>query len=180
MPVMSALGRRRGFTLIELLVVIAIIGVLSTLAVVAVRRAQVLARESKAKGDLATARDAISLLLADTGKWPGGCKPDAVSNPEIDIFSAQAGLTQRPTAGTVDAGTGCAWTAKDVANWRGPYLYTKKDPWGHDYYFDPDYVPYQNCPSKTAGANEPVVESFGPNGVGVNAYDCDDIFLHLR
>ncbi len=169
---------RRGFTLIELLVVIAIIGVLSTLAVVAVKRAQVLARESRAKNDIAAARDAIALLLADTGKWPGGCKPDVISNPEINLMSAQVGLTQAPTVGTVD--TGCAWTAKDVAAWRGPYLYVKKDPWKHDYYFDPDYEPYQNCPSKTRGPQAPVVLSFGPNGAGVNAYDCDDIFLQLR
>jgi len=53
------------------------------------------------------------------------------------------------------------------------------DSWGNAYYFDPDYRAYENCESETVHPNAPAVFSFGPNKTGVNAYDCDDIFLEL-
>ena len=53
------------------------------------------------------------------------------------------------------------------------------DPWGQAYYFDHDYRAYENCESETVHPNAPAVFSFGPNKTGVNAYDCDDIFLEL-
>ncbi len=171
-------GPRRGFTIIEILVVVAIIGVLSTLAAMSSQRAKVLAQENKAKGDLKELRTAIDLLEQDTGRWPNGCAPWASANPEVDLYAAQAGLTQRPAVG--DQGTGCFWTDQTIAQWNGPYVSVTQDPWGHDYYFDPDYVPYQHCPSKTVQGEQVVVQSFGPNGAGINAYDCDDIFLPLK
>jgi type II secretory pathway pseudopilin PulG len=160
------------------MIVIGIIGVLATLAVISTVRARILARDAKAKGDVRQIVTAISLLQADTGKWPNGCPPYATANPEVNITAAQAGLLSAPTVG--DQGSGCFWTATDVANWKGPYIGIHSDPWNNPYWFDPDYVPYQNCPSKTARAQTVVVESFGPNKTGVNAYDCDDIFAELK
>ncbi len=171
-------SRSKGFTLIELLVVIAIIAVLSTLGVVSFVRARALAKESKAKGDLDGIRSAIYLLQADTGKWPNGCPPESSVNPEVRLDAAQAGLMQQPNVG--NQGDGCFWTAQDVANWKGPYVNFKNDPWGHPYWFDPDYDIYANCASKPHGPNTVVIESFGPNGGALNSYDCDDIFLRLR
>lgn len=58
------------------------------------------------------------------------------------------------------------------SNWYGPYMPTvSKDPWGRDYFFDPDY--------HIEGNKYSVVGSFGPNGIGPNVYDSDDIILHL-
>lgn len=169
---------RRGFTLVELLVVIAIIGILATIAVVAVNNAREKAKEVKAEGDLSQLRTAISLLEQDTGKWPDGCPAWQVKNPEVDLATSAAGIVAKPSVH--DYGGGCEWTTQDLANWNGPYMLATKDPWGNDYYFDPDYTPRQNCSSATTGAEGVFVLSFGPNGVGVNAYDCDDIYLKLR
>jgi prepilin-type N-terminal cleavage/methylation domain-containing protein len=167
-----------GFTLIELLVVIAIIGILSTISVVAFASARAKAKDAAAKADLKQMATAIQLLSQDTGKWPNGCPIESVANPEIYLTAAQAGIASAPAPG--DQGGGCIWEAADVAKWSGPYATNLNDPWGHDYYFDPDYVPYQNCGSKTAMPQAPAVVSFGPNGAGPNGYDCDDIFYELR
>jgi hypothetical protein len=44
-----------------------------------------------------------------------------------------------------------------------------KDPWGHNYFFDNDYT--------LDGVTKAVVGSYGPNGVGSNLYDEDDIVI---
>jgi len=170
--------RSRGFTLIELLVVIGIIAILSTLGIVSFVRARAASKEAKAREDLYQIRNAIALLQADTGKWVNGCPAEATANPEVVLSNAQAGLIQRPNVG--DQGSGCFWTAQDVASWKGPYVQFSNDPWGQPYWFDPDYNINENCPSKPNGPTTVVVESFGPNGVGVNSYDCDDIYLRLK
>ena len=167
-----------GFSLVELLVVIAIIGILSSLATVAVFQARDKAKLARAKGDVRQLVTAIQLLSADTGKWPNGCPVEAVSNPEINLTSAQAGIVATPTVG--NQGGGCTWTAGDIGRWGGPYMQIVEDPWGNNYYFDPDFTGYANCGSETTQAEAPVVLSFGPNGAGLNDYDCDDIWAVLR
>src|SRR3989338_3367165 len=69
----------KGFTLIELLVVIGIIAILSTLIMVVVNPAQLLAqaRDSQRLSDLAAVRNAISTYTA------------SVSSPELDGTGAQ-------------------------------------------------------------------------------------------
>lgn len=61
---------KRGFTLIELLVVIAIIGLLSTLAVVALGSARVKARDSKRLSDLRQVQTALELYYVDKSSYP--------------------------------------------------------------------------------------------------------------
>lgn len=61
---------KKGFTLIELLVVIAIIGLLSTLAVVALGSARVKARDSKRLSDLKQVQTALELYYTDKGIYP--------------------------------------------------------------------------------------------------------------
>lgn len=61
---------KKGFTLIELLVVIAIIGLLSTLAVVALGQARVKARDSKRLSDLKQMQTALELYYTDQGAYP--------------------------------------------------------------------------------------------------------------
>lgn len=61
---------KKGFTLIELLVVIAIIGVLSTIAFVALNRSREKAGVAKAQADTRQLALALELLFSDTGRWP--------------------------------------------------------------------------------------------------------------
>ena len=53
--------KQRGFTLIELLVVIAIIGLLSTLAVVALNNARMKSRDAKRVSDVKQIQTALEL-----------------------------------------------------------------------------------------------------------------------
>ncbi|MFA6423794.1 MAG: prepilin-type N-terminal cleavage/methylation domain-containing protein [Candidatus Magasanikbacteria bacterium] len=63
---------KKGFTLIELLIVIAIIGLLSTLAVVALGSARVKARDSKRLADLKQLQTALELYYTDQNAYPVG------------------------------------------------------------------------------------------------------------
>lgn len=169
--------KSRGYTLIELLVVIAIIGVLATFAVIAMNSARTKARETQALSDVDAITSAIMMMAEDTGKWPNGCPVEAVTNPEANINLEGAGLTERPLAH--DYGDGCIWTENDVAKWNGPYVRDVIDPWGNPYWFDPDYYPRQGC-GATNVQEQVVVLSYGPNGRGLNEYDCDDVYKVMR
>jgi len=61
---------KKGFTLIELLVVIAIIGLLSTLAVVALGSAREKARDSVRLSDLKQTQTALELFYTDNNAYP--------------------------------------------------------------------------------------------------------------
>jgi general secretion pathway protein G len=63
---------KKGFTLIELLIVVAIIGLLSTLAVVALGSARVKARDSKRLADLKQLQTALELYYTDQNSYPTG------------------------------------------------------------------------------------------------------------
>jgi len=60
----------RGFTLIELLVVIAIIGLLSTMAVVALNNARQKARDAKRVSDIKQIQTALELFFNDASSYP--------------------------------------------------------------------------------------------------------------
>lgn len=66
----SALSNKKGFTLIELLVVIAIIGLLSTLAVIALGSARTKARDAKRLSDLKQVQTALELYYTDKAVYP--------------------------------------------------------------------------------------------------------------
>lgn len=61
---------RKGFTLIELLVVIAIIGLLSTLAIVALNSARQKARDAKRAADSKQLQTALELYYNDKTSYP--------------------------------------------------------------------------------------------------------------
>lgn len=67
---LSTSSRQRGFTLIELLVVIAIIGLLSTLAVVALNSARAKSRDAKRIADVKQMQTALELYFNDAGSYP--------------------------------------------------------------------------------------------------------------
>jgi len=176
--------RENGFTLIEILVGIAIIGVLSSIVLGSVSTIREKAREAKVKSELKSVRSAIAMLKQDTGKWPNGCTAGATSNPEVPLDNPQAGIKEKPSAGTEDD---CTWTQDEVNNWDGPYMKVPVDPWGNSYWFDPDYRPgdnvdgAENCSGGTGAINNIIaVLSFGPNGIGNNKYDCDDIYREIK
>jgi len=62
--------KAKGFTLIELLVVIAIIGLLSTLAVVALNNARQKSRDAKRVSDVKQISTALELYFADNNAYP--------------------------------------------------------------------------------------------------------------
>jgi general secretion pathway protein G len=90
---------QKGFTLIELLVVIAIIGLLSTLAVVALNSARQKSRDSKRVADIKQVQTALELFYADQNGYPvasGVVLGDATDATEVLC-----------TSGFEDAATGC-------------------------------------------------------------------------
>ena len=62
--------KAKGFTLIELLVVIAIVGLLSTLAVVALNNARQKSRDAKRVSDIKQLSTALELFFADNNGYP--------------------------------------------------------------------------------------------------------------
>jgi len=151
-----------GFTLVELLVTISIIGILSVLAMAALSFARGQARIAKAKHDIDTIVTAVKSLEADTGEWPGHQDVDELtvsgSNEIWDLSVQLAGITD---------------TDGLFVRWNGPYMVNiPEDPWGNEYFWDSDY--------ELDGRDHVVIGSFGPNGVGQNLYDSDDIVKVLR
>ncbi len=88
---------KKGFTLIELLVVIAIIGLLSTLAVVALGSAREKARDSKRLSDLKQIQTALELYYTDNSVYPAVDPMQALGNGNYACLNASG-----------FAATGCA------------------------------------------------------------------------
>ena len=93
-------------------------------------------------------------------QWPGGLTAGAPGNPEVwDLSADTAGLVSN------DSGT--------FTRWNGPYIdAVTKDPWDSNYFFDPDY--------RIDGQDYAVVGSFGPNKVGPNVYEADNVYLIME
>jgi len=110
---------QQGFTLIELLVVIAIIGLLSTLAVVALNSARQRSRDAKRVADIRQIQTALELGFSEVSKYPnsGGnnvvlgdtakklCSTSGTSAEVIWADSSGAVVTNGGTTGTTCGGT---------------------------------------------------------------------------
>jgi general secretion pathway protein G len=150
--------KNKGFTLIEIIVVTLLIGILATLGSYAILKGVNNGRIKNAEAELEMLSAAVLQLAWDTGKWPNGAWRNAGGSVEMwDITYNRSGLLG--TDGSYD-------------HWKGPYFEGPLiDPWGNPYFFDPDY--------SIDGVMRPVVGSFGPNGMGPNMYDADDIYIRL-
>jgi len=150
---------KKGFTIIEILVVIGIIAFLATIVMGGSHYAKVYANQTKAESDVATIAKAIDTLALDTRQWPGhqtvyvACSGSCDNNEIANLFLPSSGLKS---------------TDGSFPNWNGPYMQVlTMDPWGNNYFMDTDY--------EIDGETKAVVGSYGPNGVGLNQYDGDDI-----
>ncbi len=164
---------KKGFTLIEVLVVIAIIGTLATITVASVKSAREKAKIAKAQSEIDTLYKTFSQLMIDTGEWPGHQTAEEINqgngNEIWDLSTPAAGLVA---------------TDGNYFGWQGPYLVSiPTDAWGNDYFFDTDYYINEDdepCAGGSSCQVVAVIGSFGPDGVGPNQYNTDDIIKVLR
>ncbi|TSC67719.1 MAG: Uncharacterized protein G01um101472_328 [Parcubacteria group bacterium Gr01-1014_72] len=166
---------RKGFSLIELLVVIGIIAILSSIVTAGFRLAKAKAQDVKARATLKSLQTAFTALGGDTGFWPGREAAAGAPDPQtIDLVRCGAANNEVQDLG--DPQAGLVATSGDYPGWNGPYISTvPPDPWGAKYFFDTDY----DIPPTGDNQFGAAIGSYGPNGVGNNLYDSDDIILLL-
>jgi len=141
------------------MIVVTIIGIATMIVWPSFIKSRQSVRMAIARNDLRILSGAVDQLALDSAKWPGGIPAGEVADPEVwDLNAGSAGIV------TSDG---------RFPNWRGPYMkQVPLDPWGSPYFFDPDYT--------ITGKLYVVVGSFGPNRVGRNQYDSDDVFVVIR
>jgi len=155
--------KKHGFTLVEIAVVTLIVGLLASMGTLAIMKSFQNSRIKQAETEVEMISMAILQLAWDTGRWPNGrIRTNGGSEEKWDLSEDDCGLLMND--GTYD-------------NWKGPYYDDAiKDPWKNNYFFDPDY---RHREKDGTMRDAIVVGSFGPNGIGQNLYDSDDIYVLL-
>ena len=88
-------SQSKGFTLIELLVVIAIIGLLSTLAVVALNSARQRSRDAKRVSDIRQIQTALELAFSETENYPlGDGSSTILGTDNYDVLCNNSGTAE--------------------------------------------------------------------------------------
>ena len=125
------------------MVVISIIGLLSSITLASLAAAREKAKQAKALAELHQIRNAIVMLENDTNFSPSyedltrnGCPTDDDPvNRKLPISPCVANCESYLN----DCVAGIQCTDGGFPNWKGPYMnIVPKDPWGTEYYFDPD------------------------------------------
>ena len=138
------------------MITVTIMGVVLGLAVPAVTRIQLRAKNMKAKADMEMIAAAVYKQLSDTGKWPGGIVKTAWGGYEYSLAHGYSGMASNPVVGSATLFGN---------NWRGPYLEKlPTDPWGTAYWFDPDYCIYR--PNGSLIRFTKAIVCWGPNRRG--------------
>jgi general secretion pathway protein G len=97
---------RRGFTLIELLVVIAIVGLLSTLAVVALNSARQRSRDAKRVADIRQIQTALELGYSETGNYPAAASAVTLgTGSQLVLCNTGSSAAWQATQGACGGGT---------------------------------------------------------------------------
>jgi general secretion pathway protein G len=164
--------KKDSFTLVELLVVLAIIGGLSVMVFSNISSSRLKAQIAKAKSDIKQVYRAITLLENDSNEWPGHQLINTIGSGGGNEICGEPGCNFSLS----DNESGIVTTDGNYPCWSGPYMTNiPLDPWGKEYFFDSDYQIWTGSSTTTVVA----IGSFGPNMVGVNLYDNDDIIYIL-
>lgn len=151
--------QNKAFTLIEVMIAITILAIVFAVSIPSLQRARTNSFIRQTETQLEMLANAVLELAYDTGKYPNGAWRNNPGSAEIWNLNTNT--------------TGLLETDGSFPNWDGPYLdEIPQDLWEHNLFFDPDY--------KIDGEDHVVVGSFGPNGVGQNQYDADDIVVILE
>ena len=115
--------KAKGFTLIELLVVIAIIGLLSTLAVVALNNARQKSRDAKRVSDVKQVSTALELYFADNNGYPVAATAVTLGDATHKCFDEDGLVATCDSGGTTYMGVVPSNPTPNGAN----YSYTSAD-----------------------------------------------------
>ena len=102
--------KQSGFTLIELLVVIAIIGLLSTLAVVALNNARMKSRDAKRVSDIKQIQTALELYYNDANAYPAALG-STIASSGVTYMAAVPSNPSPVNDGSCAAGSTYTYTA---------------------------------------------------------------------
>jgi prepilin-type N-terminal cleavage/methylation domain-containing protein len=108
--------KEKGFTLIELLVVIAIIGLLSSLALVALGPARMKARDARRESDFTQINNAMELCYNDTACNGGTGQYPETTDATNSITSIGNYLNPVPTDPSSGSGHYYVWIANSAAS----------------------------------------------------------------
>lgn len=170
---------KKGFTLIEVMMVMMAVSVFGAIILVNIIGVRDDAKREKARTDIIQIYKAIEYFEHDTEEWPGHLTPYLICSALLPGCNSNEICDDGCTYSLGDPEGGLAQTDDNYDNWNGPYLRTIPiDPWGNEYFFDTDYD--LNLASGDQGEYGIVIGSYGPNGVGNNTYDKDDIIRIIK